>query len=82
MVEILEPEVDDKVIMVEDSKVDPTVEDNTNILKVNPADFEYDVDNDTMKPKNVDEFDNMVEKHPTVDKLKRDSKRERAKFLT
>ena len=76
MVEILEPEVDDKVIVVEDSKVDPTVEDNTNILKVNPADFDYDVDNDTMKPRNVEEFDNMVEKHPTVDKLKRDDKRE------
>ena len=72
MVEILEPEV----IVVEDSKVDPTVEDNTNILKVNPADFDYDVDNDTMKPRNVEEFDNMVEKHHTVDKLKGDDKRE------
>jgi hypothetical protein len=76
MVEILVPEVDNKVMVVDDSKVDPTVEDNTNILKVNPADFDYDVDNDTMKPRNVEEFDNMVEKHPTVDKLKGDDKRE------
>ena len=30
----------------------------------------------TMKPRNVEEFDNMVEKHHTVDKLKGDDKRE------
>ena len=29
-----------------------------------------------MKPRNVAAFDQMVEKHPSVDKLKRDSKHE------
>ena len=44
------------------------------MLKVSPDDFDYDEKNDIMKPRNA--FDLMVEKHPSVDKLKRDNKRE------
>ena len=47
-----------------------------NVLKVNPDDFDYDEKNDIMKPRNPAAFDQMVEKHPSVDKLKRDNKRE------
>ena len=47
-----------------------------NILKVNPDDFIYDDKNDTIVPKSLDDFDNLVEKHPSVNKLKRDNKRE------
>ena len=44
-----------------------------NVLKVNPDDFDYDEKNDIMKPRNAFAY---VEKHPSVDKLKRDNKRE------
>ena len=43
---------------------------------MNPNDFAYDEVNDIMKPRNVDAFNQMIEKHPLVDKLKRDKKRE------
>ena len=42
-----------------------------NVLNVNPADFEYDEPTDTVKPKNVKSFDDLVELHPTIHKLKR-----------
>ena len=47
-----------------------------NILKVNPNDFTYDAENDTMKPIDINAFDQLIEKHPAVNKLKRDSKRQ------
>ena len=47
-----------------------------NILKVNPNDFEYDEENDVMKRKDQAAFDSMLDKHPSVNKLKRDNKRD------
>ena len=72
-----ELEVDDKVPESEEKNIDPTTQtDQDNILKVNPEDFDYDETNDIMKPRNLEAFNQMVEKHPSVDKLKRDQKRE------
>ena len=47
-----------------------------NSLTVNPDDFEYDEDTDLLKPKDQVAFDELLEKHPSVNKLKRDDKRE------
>ena len=47
-----------------------------NILKVNPGDFEYDEVNDTILPKNIKAFDQMIEEHPSVNTLRRDDKRD------
>jgi hypothetical protein len=79
MVESVEPEVEDKELEVKNNKADLTPQNMQaaeDILKVNPEDFVYDADDDIMKPKDLEAFDQMVEKHPTVDKLKRDNKRE------
>ena len=50
--------------------------DEENILKVDPNDFEYDELNDTMKPKNIEAFNSLVNKHPSVNKIRQDNKRE------
>ena len=47
-----------------------------NSLTVNPDDFEYDEDTDLLKPKDQVAFDELLDKHPSVNKLKRDNKRE------
>ena len=46
-----------------------------NTLKINPDDFVYDAENDTVVPKNPKAFSDLVEQHPMVNKLKRDTKR-------
>ena len=47
-----------------------------NILKVDPSDFVYDENTDTIKPIIVNAFENLVENHPSVHKLKRGDKRD------
>ena len=47
-----------------------------NILEVNPEDFEYDAEQDEMVPKDKEAFEKLVEMHPTVNKLKRDTNRD------
>ena len=47
------------------------------VLKVNPADFDYDETSDTVKPKDTNAFDTLIEHHPTVHKLKRGDKRDK-----
>ena len=47
-----------------------------NVLKVDPADYIYDEENDAVKPKDNDAFDKLVEQHPTVHKLKRGDTRD------
>ena len=47
-----------------------------NILEVNPEDFEYDDVQDKMVPKDKEAFEKLVEMHPTVNKLKRDTNRD------
>ena len=63
-----------------DDGLDPIVPENKNdeatFLKVDPDDFVYDAKNDTIVPKNVDAFENLVEHHPSLNKLKRDNKRD------
>ena len=66
-------------VEVEHSKVKEKVtgDEHRNILNVNPDDFEYDLQNDTVNAKNLEAFDKMIEEHPSVHTLKRDSKREK-----
>ena len=42
------------------------------VLKVNPADFDYDETSDTVKPKDTNAFDTLIEHHPTVHKLQKE----------
>ena len=53
-----------------------TVRPEHNILQVDPNDFDYDVASDTLKPRNLEAFEQMIEEHPSVHTLKRDDKRE------
>ena len=46
-------------------------------LEVNPADFVYDEKTDTVSPKNQKNFDDLVQLHPTVHKLKRGDTRDK-----
>ena len=50
--------------------------DEATFINVDPDDFVYDAKNDTIVPKNVDAFENLVEHHPSLIKLKRDNKRD------
>ena len=80
MIEEVESEIDSKDVDREEAKKD-TVDladkkEEDNILKVNPEDFDYDEVNDIVKPRSAKAFDDLVEKHPSVDKLKRDNKRD------
>ena len=62
----------DDVIVTKDLQTEA----GNNVLKVNPSDFDYDEVNDTILPKNVQDFDKLIEEHPSVNTLKRDDKRE------
>ena len=44
------------------------------ILKIDPSDLIYDENTDTVKPVDVKAFEELVEQHPSVHKLKRDDK--------
>ena len=44
------------------------------ILNIDPSDFIYDENTDTVKPVDVKAFEELVEQHPSVHKLKRDDK--------
>ena len=61
---------------------DPNAEEQTpddstdNTLKIDPNDFVYDETTDTVKPLNVNAFEELVEKHPSVHKLRRGDKRD------
>ena len=68
-----EPEdLDDDGEALEVDSGEPT--DNT--LKVDPTDFVYDENSDTITPLNLNDFDELVEKHPSVNKLRRGDKRD------
>ena len=58
-----------------DSVKEPEDSAEDNILKVDPDDFVYDEKNDTIQPKDQAAFDTLLEKHPSVNNLKRDNKR-------
>jgi hypothetical protein len=74
---MVEEEIDD-LEDNEHSKVDdPPVKPPGNILKVDPADFDYDQKSDTIKPKNKKAFDKLVEQHPTVHTLRRGDNRDK-----
>ena len=59
----------------EDEEEGDPVED-TNILKVNPSQFVYDEQTDSVNPINSTAFDKLVESHPSVHKLRRGDKRD------
>ena len=43
----------------------------TPVLKVDPAEFEYDQNSDTVEPKNKKAFEKLIDQHPTVHNLKK-----------
>ena len=61
----------------ENKNKDGTKEDlPEDVLNVDPANFTYDENTDTVKPVDEKAFEELVEQHPSVHKLKRDDKRE------
>ena len=71
MVETAEPAMEDKEDIVLEESTEKSISLEEKTLIVNPDDFDYDEKNDVMKPKNLEAFNQMVEKHPLVDKLKK-----------
>ena len=61
---------------LEESDLGNVIQTEENILKVDPDDFENDEAKDVIKPKDQAAFDSLLDKHPSVYKLKRDNKRD------
>ena len=59
------------------NKVEENMIEKENILKIDPNDFEYDAENDTINAKDLATFEKMIEEHPSVHTLRRDTKRDK-----
>ena len=62
---------------MEESNIETVKEPEDSIIKIDPDDFVYDEENDVIKPKDEVAFDTLLEKHPSVNKLRRDNKRDK-----
>ena len=76
--------VEEDINDAEDAELDkadnPAAKENspdTPVLKINPSEFEYDQNSDTVKPKNKKAFEKLIDQHPTVHTLKRGENRDR-----
>ena len=79
MVELVDTEEGNKEPVVVSSKMDLTdqmTDVSENILNVDPNDFMYDETSGIVRPKSLEQFDQLIEKHPSVNKLRRDDKRD------